>query len=108
MMRVAASKRSVLLFAMVLGSCMLIWAAPMRWTGPQPPASEPTRAAALENHVSSPGEFEVAFQRQRQQGQSGQVYKASVTPHWFANNTRFWYRNDLRGGGKEFILVEIE
>src|SRR5262245_38063262 len=36
------------------------------------------------------------------------VYKSSVTPHWFANETRFWYRNDLRGGAKEFILVDAE
>src|SRR5690349_1344308 len=32
------------------------------------------------------------------------MYKAQITPHWFANNTRFWYRNDLGGGSKEFIL----
>lgn len=36
------------------------------------------------------------------------VYKAQVSPHWFANNTRFWYRNDLPGGTKEFILVDAE
>lgn len=34
------------------------------------------------------------------------VYQARVQPHWFASNTRFWYRNDLRGGGREFILVD--
>src|SRR4051794_33270348 len=33
------------------------------------------------------------------------VYKARVEPHWFANNERFWYRNDLPGGAREFILV---
>lgn len=36
------------------------------------------------------------------------VYKARITPHWFHNDTRFWYRNDLRGGAKEFILVDAE
>src|SRR5438552_2901615 len=36
------------------------------------------------------------------------MYKAQVTPHWFAQNSRFWYRNDLRGGAKEFILVDAE
>ena len=36
------------------------------------------------------------------------VYKSHVTPHWFADNTEFWYRNDLRGGAKEFILVDAE
>jgi dipeptidyl aminopeptidase/acylaminoacyl peptidase len=38
----------------------------------------------------------------------GGVYKDRITPHWFANNTRFWYRNALRGGAKEFILVDAE
>ena len=29
-----------------------------------------------------------------------------MTPHWFAGNSRFWYRNDLAGGEREFILVD--
>jgi dipeptidyl aminopeptidase/acylaminoacyl peptidase len=36
------------------------------------------------------------------------VYKSTVTPHWFANNTRFWYLNALRGQAREFILVDAE
>src|ERR1700712_57685 len=36
------------------------------------------------------------------------VYKARVAPHWLTNNVEFWYRNDLRGGAKEFILVNAE
>ncbi len=36
------------------------------------------------------------------------VYKSRITPHWFANNTQFWYRNDLRGGAKEFVFVDGE
>ena len=36
------------------------------------------------------------------------VYKSRITPHWLAGNTQFWYRNDLRGGTKEFILVDAE
>jgi hypothetical protein len=36
------------------------------------------------------------------------VYKAQLTPHWFQNNTRFWYRNDLRDGAREFIVVDVE
>ena len=38
----------------------------------------------------------------------GRVFKDRINPHWFANNTRFWYRNDLRSGTKEFILVDAE
>lgn len=34
------------------------------------------------------------------------VYKTQITPNWFADNTRFWYRNDLRGGEREFIVVD--
>lgn len=36
------------------------------------------------------------------------IYKARITPHWLTNNIQFWYRNDLRGGTKEFILVDAE
>lgn len=36
------------------------------------------------------------------------VYKAHIVPHWFTNNMQFWYRNDLRGGAKEFVLVDAE
>ncbi len=36
------------------------------------------------------------------------VYKTQITPHWFDNDRRFWYRNDTRGGAKEFILVDAE
>ena len=36
------------------------------------------------------------------------VFKSQVKPHWFANDTRFWYRNDLSGGRREFVLVDAE
>ena len=36
----------------------------------------------------------------------GKVFKTRVAPHWFAEGTRFWYRNDLAGGQREFILVD--
>ena len=36
------------------------------------------------------------------------VYKDRVVPHWFANDTKFWYRNDLPDGAKEFVLVDAE
>jgi dipeptidyl aminopeptidase/acylaminoacyl peptidase len=48
-------------------------------------------------------------QRRQPPGQAARgVYKATITPHWFANNTRFWYRNDLRGETREFIVVDAE
>ncbi|MBA4191203.1 MAG: peptidase S9 [Planctomycetaceae bacterium] len=37
---------------------------------------------------------------------SNKVFKAKVDPHWFDNGDKFWYRNDLPGGKKEFVLVD--
>jgi dipeptidyl-peptidase-4 len=34
------------------------------------------------------------------------LYRDKVEPHWFADNQRFWYRNDLRGGAREFVVVD--
>ncbi|HWG47930.1 MAG TPA: DPP IV N-terminal domain-containing protein [Gemmataceae bacterium] len=34
------------------------------------------------------------------------VFKDRVNPHWLADNNRFWYRNDLRDGTREYILVD--
>jgi len=34
------------------------------------------------------------------------VFKTRVQPHWFAGATRFWYRNDLAGGTRQFVLVD--
>src|SRR5262245_59362892 len=31
-----------------------------------------------------------------------------VTPHWMADDTKFWYRKTLKAGGKEFVLVNCE
>lgn len=36
----------------------------------------------------------------------GKVFQARVEAHWFADGNRFWYRNDLPGGRREFILVD--
>jgi dipeptidyl aminopeptidase/acylaminoacyl peptidase len=36
----------------------------------------------------------------------GKVFKSRVTPHWLAGNSRFWYRNDLAQGEREFVMVD--
>ena len=36
------------------------------------------------------------------------VFRAQVKPHWFADNKRFWYRNDLSAGRREFVVVDAE
>lgn len=40
--------------------------------------------------------------------QSAQVYRDRVTPHWFGENDKFWYRNELSGNRSEFILVDAK
>ena len=38
--------------------------------------------------------------------QTPRIYRDRVEPHWFANNTHFWYRVALPGGQREFVLVD--
>jgi dipeptidyl aminopeptidase/acylaminoacyl peptidase len=40
-------------------------------------------------------------------GASG-VYKSRIEPTWFDGGAKLWYRNDLAGGAREFILVDAE
>jgi dipeptidyl aminopeptidase/acylaminoacyl peptidase len=63
----------------------------------------------LEKYVPTPDQLREAYQRSAQSARPlGKVYKAQIALHWFQNNTRFWYRNDLRGGVREFIVVDAE
>ncbi len=34
------------------------------------------------------------------------VFKTQIAPHWFDGSARFWYRNDLTGGTREFVRVD--
>lgn len=52
------------------------------------------------------GKSGVPRQRPRGSGSGNRAYKTSIMPHWFADNTHFWYRNDLPGGKREFIVVD--
>ena len=36
----------------------------------------------------------------------GKVFRDRITPHWYADNDRLWYRVDLPGGAREFIGVD--
>ena len=36
------------------------------------------------------------------------VYRDRVDPNWIENTPRFWYRNNLPGGKREFVLVDME
>jgi dipeptidyl aminopeptidase/acylaminoacyl peptidase len=88
-------------------------------TGIQPPGWATDRASATENGRQTPvpetrderlGSADPAdaapFQRPGRSRESGGVYKARIAPHWSRDNSHFWYRNDLRGGAREFVLVD--
>src|SRR5207244_3167992 len=70
-------------------------------------AAEPVPAGGLHKYTPTAEELREAYQRSQKSGQA-RLYKAQITPNWFQNDTRFWYRNELRGGAKEFIVVEAE
>src|SRR5262249_17534588 len=71
-------------------------------------ADPPTAGAALQKYTPSPEDLRAGYERTGPPAGRGRLYKAQGPPHWFEHNTRFWYRNDLRGGQKEFILVDAE
>jgi dipeptidyl aminopeptidase/acylaminoacyl peptidase len=79
----APSRRYLAVAGLLLAA--ILWAAPTKSADPPP-----------------------AQQRQQPPVGRGGVYKAQITPHWFQNNTRFWYRNDTRDNTREFIVVDAE
>ena len=38
----------------------------------------------------------------------GEIYKMQIRPQWSADNSHFWYRNDLAKGAREFVLVDLQ
>ena len=43
---------------------------------------------------------------QQTDAQVPRLYRDRVEPHWFADNTKFWYQVALPNGGREFVLVD--
>src|SRR5262245_20932104 len=75
-----------------------------------PAAGPAAKAPSLEPYRPTAEEIREGYQRGAGRGAArrGRVYKDRITPHWVATDTRFWYRNDLPGETKEFILVDAE
>ena len=66
--------------------------------------------ATISSYVPSPDELKQSYERadRLQELVRGKTYKLKVDPHWFDKEHHFWYRNDLREGAKEFVVVETE
>jgi dipeptidyl aminopeptidase/acylaminoacyl peptidase len=66
-------------------------------------------AAAEQSQAGQTSLNTLQASRSRSMGRGSRgMYKSQVAPNWFAENTRFWYRNDLRDNKKEFIVVDAE
>ena len=39
---------------------------------------------------------------------NAEIYKTRIRAHWFADNHKFWYRNDLAQEATEFVLVDTD
>jgi dipeptidyl aminopeptidase/acylaminoacyl peptidase len=92
---------------LVISACLALVAS---LGGPNPGASAAAndKENVLPKYAPSAQELKDAYERADKFGSAtaGKVFKERIAPHWFANDTCFWYRNDNRGGTKEFILVE--
>ena len=66
-----------------------------------------TLVLALPFTFAAAGEDEgdASFQRPGPGGAPSGVYKSRIEPHWSSGGDHFWYRNDLSGGRREYILV---
>jgi dipeptidyl aminopeptidase/acylaminoacyl peptidase/uncharacterized protein (DUF885 family) len=69
---------------------------------------EPAGGQALEKYAPTAAQLREAYARADRllEERKDRVFKTSLTPHWLNDSGRFWYRNDLRGGVKEFILID--
>ncbi|MDR3692316.1 MAG: prolyl oligopeptidase family serine peptidase [Fimbriimonas sp.] len=72
--------------------------------GLSPDASVKSRT----RYAPAPDELRQSYERadELQTLFRNKAYKLRITPHWFDKGRRFWYRNDLKEGGKEFIVVD--
>ncbi len=112
----SGSKRSFVHLAFCLVTIGGAWSAPTARAQERDQAIDATAAVPVDEE---PGLFEPPLgdpyyapppqQRGPRPGAGdGLVSKARIVPHWFHQNNRFWYRNDLGGGKREFIVVDAD
>jgi dipeptidyl aminopeptidase/acylaminoacyl peptidase len=100
-MRTASTRRPI---ALCLACGVLLWAG----LSGDNRAADPAAAPHMERYVPTAEELQASYQRAQAAPPRAQMYKARVEPHWFHDSTRLWYRNDLAGGAREFIVVDAE
>ncbi|HLZ86814.1 MAG TPA: DPP IV N-terminal domain-containing protein, partial [Puia sp.] len=88
-----------LLFALLYTQAQTAVPNPVRPAeGLQSSAWQPDRAGILERYRKARYLDSIATRS---------IFKATVRPHWSADNTSFWYRNFLQDSVKEYIFVDM-
>ena len=67
-------------------------------------AAGPAAGADLPRYVPTPADLVAGYARAGRP--TPRAYKLKLTPHWLPGGDRFWYRNDLPGDAKGFVLVD--
>jgi dipeptidyl aminopeptidase/acylaminoacyl peptidase len=93
-----------------LTCCLLLNGNFISWSSAQALETVGKQGAARPASVSTPLASPQASQQRGQRGgrPSTGVYKSRIVPHWFHENQRFWYVNELAGNTREFIVVDVE
>ncbi len=107
----SGSKRELFLVCfcfLTLGGPLADTLAQVRAMMHQPSTRAPKTSACSTRLPATPGTHRPASPPGRAGPGDALVSKARITPHWFHQNNRFWYRNDLAAGKREFILVDAE
>jgi dipeptidyl aminopeptidase/acylaminoacyl peptidase len=85
--------------------CTITLAAGLVGMDPRALADEPP--AGLARYVPTTEELRAGYEQSERANQlRPRIYKDRISPHWFHDNHRFWYRNDSKGAAKEFIVVD--
>jgi hypothetical protein len=98
-----ASKMTGLAVALSTSALATVLVLKVPWVRADAPVSLP-------RFVPTPEQLREGYEQSQRSNRRPrpQVYKGQIKPNWFHDNRRFWYRNDLRGGDREFIVVDAE
>src|SRR5207245_97892 len=81
---------------LIVGCGAVMWFVAAMLAGPETLAAERPGADDLQRYVPTEQQLREGYRRSQSPGQPRtRIYKSQITPHWFQNNTRLWYRNDL-------------
>jgi dipeptidyl-peptidase-4 len=63
---------------------------------------------AMENANGQGGKADYERALGLKKATANKVFKQHIRPNWSSDNARFWYRNDLADGEREFVIVDVK